>query len=284
MDITIFNLPFDSGQKRVRMGRGPDHFLQNGAAERLSAQGHHVRVEQVNSTNDFPSEVSGSFRLYRKLSERVHAARVQGAYPLVLSGNCGSVLGALSGLQPDSAGLIWFDAHGDFNTPETTSSGFLDGMALAAATGRCWKKLAAGIPGFSPLPDDHIIHIGGRDFDPEERELLDKSGVALVSWGKIKAGDLGNALGPALHALKGKVNKVYVHIDLDVLDPRITPVNQFLPSGGLTVTQVEEAIDLVRHNFQISGAGLASYDPAYDAEGRGLEAGLRFLEAVTRRG
>ena len=282
MDIILLNLPYDSGQKGVRMGRGPDHFLKNGAIARLSGHNHDVFVEQIEGMDDFQSEVTGSFRLYRKLSERVHAASIQEAFPLVLSGNCGSALGALAGLQPDGIGLIWFDAHGDFNTPETTSSGFLDGMALATATGRCWKRLAAGLPGFSPLPDDHVIHIGGRDFDPEEWDLLNQSSVAWITWEKIQAADLRAALEPALLSLKEQVNRVYVHIDLDVLDPQSTPVNQFLPSGGLSVAQVEEAIGLVRRHFQLCGAGLASYDPSYDPQGRGLEAGLRFMERLTR--
>jgi arginase len=88
----------------------------------------------------------------------------------VLSGNCNSALGTLAGLNERNCGMIWFDAHGDFNTPKTTESTFLDGMGMAIAAGHCWKKLATTIPWFSPLLDSNIIHVGGRDFDRGERE------------------------------------------------------------------------------------------------------------------
>ena len=98
----------------------------------------------------FRAEIQTAFELYRQLAERVCAARREGRFPLVLSDNCGSGIGTVAGVGTARLGVIWFDGHGDFNTPETTASGFLDGMGLAVVAGLCWKTLAASVPHFSP--------------------------------------------------------------------------------------------------------------------------------------
>lgn len=259
------------------MGRGPEMLLRRGAEARLSTLGHSLDLETVEAPEGFHTEITTTFRLYRRLAERVRAARLKGSFPLVLAGNCGSALGALAGLQPEAQGLIWFDAHGDFNTPETTSSGFLDGMGLAVITGRCWRKLASGLPGFSPLPDDHIVHIGGRDFDPEEASALNASGITCVP----PAG-LDVALDAALETLAERVSSLYVHIDLDVLDPQAAPANGFLPPGGVSVEAMIAALRQIRSRFKVCGAGLASYDPKYDPDGLACEAGLGLLATLVR--
>src|SRR5206468_12877100 len=101
--------------------------------------------------------------------EGVRAARAQGRFPVVLSGNCGASLGVVGGLMQARGGaaarplgVVWMDAHGDFNTPDTSASGFLDGMSLAALVGRCWRALTLVTPGVA-VPEHHVLHLGGRD-------------------------------------------------------------------------------------------------------------------------
>ena len=133
------------------MGSGPEHFINNGLTQALQASGHKIFVESVEPKTEFRAEIRTQFELYGLLAERVAEARQDGKFPLILSGNCGATLGAIAGAGTKRLGVIWFDAHGDFNTPETTTSGFLDGMGLAIAAGLCWRRLAASIPNFSPL-------------------------------------------------------------------------------------------------------------------------------------
>ena len=116
------------------MGRGPEQLIEQGAADELSKAGHEALVESIESEREFRTEVTSSLELSRKLASRVLDARSRGALPIVLSGNCSASLGALTGLDTEDLGLVWFDAHGDFNTPETTESGYFDGMAMAAET------------------------------------------------------------------------------------------------------------------------------------------------------
>ena len=146
----------------------------------------------------------------------------------MLSGNCGpAALGCVAGLRNASA-VYWFDAHGDFNTPDTTVGGFLDGMAMATMTGRCWPALAAAIPGFAPLAESCVTLLGARDLDPLEAAALEASDVRLVPPADLRTGlrigDRGlraPAAGPA-----------YLHLDLDVMDPSEGRVNMLRRAGG----------------------------------------------------
>src|SRR5215217_3258315 len=123
------------------------------------------------------AEIGAAVDLDRQLANAVAAARARGAFPLTLAGNCISSVGTVAGLGAGPTGVLWFDAHGDFNTPETTIGGFLDGMALATVVGRCWTSLAAGVPGFVPVAEENVVLVGARDLDPAEAALLAASGV-----------------------------------------------------------------------------------------------------------
>ena len=135
--------------EEIGWARGPLHLLNAGLAERLEEEGHQVTIRSVELPPEFrATEIASAFELSAALARGVAGAVKTGTFPLVLSGNCGpAALGCVGGLQSQTK-IFWFDAHGDFNTPETTRSGFLDGMALAAVTGRCWSGLARAIPGF----------------------------------------------------------------------------------------------------------------------------------------
>src|SRR4029077_20979784 len=132
------------------------------------------------------AEIQTSFELMRMLSGAVRDAVESGRLPIVLAGNCSTAVGTLAGLG-GSVGVAWFDAHGDFNTPDTTTSGFLDGTAVAIITGRCWKQLAVSIPGFQPIADETVCLIGTRDVDSLEGRLIAESGVDVIEPSKIRS-------------------------------------------------------------------------------------------------
>ena len=280
MRIRILKVPYDSGQRALRMGRGPLHLVKCGLAERLRDRGHEVDVELVETGETFPSEIKVTFDVQRRLADRTRATVAAGAFPVILSGNCNYTVGALSGLDPLRTGLIWFDAHGEFNTPETSVGGFLDGMGLAIGTGRCWREMAAQIPGFKPIPDSNVVLIGARDFDAQELRELQRTAITLVAPDFIaKWGTLG-ALMPTLAALHGRIADVYVHLDLDVLDPSEATANMWTVDGGLTIDQVDQTLRLIRRRFTTRGIGLGSFDPDADRDGRALAAAFRLIDTL----
>lgn len=278
--VQIILVPYDSGHRNLRMGGGPEHLIDNGLAQVLEAAGHEVSVEPVEFEAEFRAEVQTQFALYASLSKRVTQARDHGKFPLILSGNCGATVGVIAGARTDRLGVIWFDAHGEFNTPETTTTGFLDGMGLAIATGQCWKKLALFIPGFRPLPGANILHIGGRDFDSGEREMLEQTGAAVLDAASVEQTGMRAAMDSAIPAFLRNVGEAHIHIDLDALDPKETPANGWLTEGGLSVEDVSEAIQSIQENLKITSATIASFDPHYDTHGKTLQASFKLIKQV----
>jgi arginase len=285
MHISTIFVPYDSGHRGARMGRGPLHFGEHGVSHRLRTRGHEVSEVTVDVPAAFPTEVGTSFAVYRSLSEQVRAVVAGGGFPLVLAGNCGSSLGTVSGARaaaPDDAsaiGVIWLDAHADFNTAETTTSGFLDGTVLAALTGRGWSALTASIPGFRPVPDAHVVLVGARDLDAGEERLLASSRVMRVEAARMQLGGARAALDPALAELARHVSRVYLHIDLDVHDPAEAQANQYAVPGGVAASTVRELVRVVGERFSIVAAALTAYDPTYDD--RMLDVGLNLMEEIT---
>jgi arginase len=277
--VTIIAVPYDSGQRAVGMGRGPLALLEHGLEGVIQEQGYSVELRIVEADEALPTEVGTSFDLYRKVSAEVKKARDKDSFPLVLSGNCAASIGTVAGSGLFGLGVVWFDAHGDFNTPETSSSGYLDGMSLAALTGRCWRDVTSTVPDFAPMPEYLVLHLGARDLDEPEKEAFAASDVTLLDAAALNGGGLVSALQPEITRLSGEVGDVYLHLDLDVLDPGEACANSYAasgPTGGLTVAQVEEAIELIKPNLYISAVGISAYDPAFDPEGRTLQAALRF--------
>lgn len=281
MKVQIIQVPYDSGQRNVRMGSGPEHFTNNGLVQALESAGHIVAVETVEAQGAFRAEVATQFALYRSVAEQVAKAKQIGHFPLVLSGNCGATVGAIAGAGTERLGLIWFDAHGEFNTPETTTSGFLDGMGLAIATGLCWERLAGSIPNFRPLPGDRILLIGGRDFDEGERERLGQAGVQVVDAAAMAGTSVQDTLHAAVTSLQRNVEEVHVHIDLDSLNPKEAPANSFVTdAGGLSVAQMQESIRFFKKHLKLTSATMASFDPSYDPQGKTLQTGIELIRQI----
>ena len=114
------------------MGAGPEHLIAMGLLDRLRERAGSVSLRELAPSDDtWAAEIGTAFDIDRHLARAVLDARSAGAFPLVLAGNCITSVGTIGGLGPGTTGVLWFDAHGDFNTPETTVGGFLDGMALA---------------------------------------------------------------------------------------------------------------------------------------------------------
>jgi arginase len=241
----------------------------------------------IEATSAFPTEIGTAFELHRRVATAVAEAARGRALPLVLSGNCNSPIGTFAGLQSaypgEPVGVVWFDRHGDCNTPETFTGDFLDAMGLSTLTGRRWQALTRTLPDFAPVPDDRVILIGGLGMDDGARGILDASNMTNVASQDVLAHGIDAALGPALGRLRASgVGRVYVHLDVDVLDAqRVAPANEFAPRHrGLGSEDVAAAVNVIALHFTIGAAAVASYDPAFDRGDRVLRTALNFLTCV----
>ena len=278
-EVRVIVVPYDSGHHGLRMGAGPEHLVEGGLGEALRTKGQSFAT--VRPQTDPPAEVATAFELDALISEQVRGALADGRFPLVLSGNCNASVGTIAGADPEGLGIVWFDAHADFNTPETTTTGFTDGMGLAVAVGHCWRKMAESVPGFSPVAAEKVVLAGAREVQPAEEQRLASSKVAVVGADRIGREGL-RALAGALDELRTKTGRVYVHLDLDVLDPaKVGQANEFAPEGGLSTEELLAALGMVSGRFDVVAVGIASYHPTFDADGRVLGAALACVDALT---
>ena len=277
MRISLILVPYDAGQPRVRMGAGPEQLLRAGLRDAL-ADGHEVDVDVVEAAGTWRAEISSTFALAAAVANRAREARERGRFPFLVTGNCMMTLGVVAALNAPTS-VIWLDAHGDFNTPETTVGGFIDGMALATMTGRCWRQLASAIPGFRSVDEGRVVLAGARDLDLLEAKALDSTRIA-----RIDADSIGAKLGAAAVASSSGAADVHLHVDLDVLDIAEGRVNEFAAPGGVSRLDLLRALGTTSRRVPVASAALSAYDPSFDTDGGvariAIEVALTILGAV----
>jgi arginase len=195
-------------------------------------------------------------------------ARRQRKGVLMTGGDCNHITGVIGGLQDAHGagariGLVWFDAHGDFNTPHTTRSGMLGGMPVAVAAGLAYAQWREGSHIAAPLPTDRILMVDVRSLDPAEEQLMRATDVVIAA---PAPGFPGAELGKAVNDLANRCDLIYLHIDSDVLDERFTPSHGTKEPHGPDLDQVKAAIETVMQSGKVAAFAVVS---AYNAgEGR----------------
>jgi arginase len=279
MNVTIIGVPYMLGQPYVGLGKAPDALLDAGLVPRLEARGCTIiLVEMVDipPSEEPPEERIG--QLSARIGYEVARARAAGFFPLLLGGDCTVALGTVAGLlDPPATGIAWFDAHGDFNTPETSPSGFLGGMPLACAVGRGLDELRERARLAAPVAERNVALLGVRDLDPLEERALAASSVALV-----RAAEFADGTAKLDHAIRdlGTLAHVYLHIDIDVLDPVEAPGVNFPAADGLRVAQLQEAAQMVAGLGNLGAFALTAVNPEKDIDGRTVGAALAVIEAA----
>jgi arginase len=264
------------------MGRGPTVLVERFGLPRALARP--TDVAWVEAPDPAQPEIARSFAVARALAGHTQAVARAGRVPLVLAGNCNTCLGATAGLG-GTLGVIWFDAHADFDTPEDNISGFLDVMGLSALTGGCWRALRRSIPGFREIPEHAVALVGVRDLEPYQRARLDRSNVRAIYADDLAASSIEEALASTLDGLRKVRRDIYLHLDLDVLDLAEGRANEYAAPGGPLLADLVCALRLIGERFNIRGAAITAYDPECDPSGQvGEKAVLmaRTIEAACR--
>jgi arginase len=193
--------------------------------------------------------------LYHLVADAVSA--MAGTCPVVLSGDCTTSLGTVAGLQRAGLdpGIVWLDAHGDVQTLETTASGYLGGLPLRQLAGYRPELIAGGL-GLRPVPEHRIVLAGARDLDPPEVTYL--AGAAI---GQVEVAALDPARVPD--------GLLYVHLDLDVIDPAVLPGLRYPAPGGARAVDVAGALGRLLATGRVAAVGIAcTWYPGHDAAAR----------------
>lgn len=269
MAARVLCLPYVVGREAEGMGAGPLALAAPAAAALVTDDVRRITLTEPQST-----EVAACFDLNRQLAGEVAAARADAILPVVITGNCHSQQAVVAGLGIEGLGLVWLDCHGDFNTPDTTETGYFDGYGLAMVVGDCWRTLCATVPGFRPLPEDRVLLAGVRDVEAGERERLERSAIDQVD-----GQDIGR-LADRLDRMGARC--ITLHIDLDVLDPAYGRANEYAVPPGLTPDQLVGAVEAVARDRELMAVTVSAYDPSYDGDGRVRDVALAVFEAVAQ--
>lgn len=277
MLIDIIGVPLDFGSGRRGVDMGPSAIRYAGLRQGLETLGHEVRdlgnvavplVENAEVGDPTLKYLEPIVAVQRVLAERVAREVADGHVPLVLGGDHSLALGSVAGsTRHRKLGLIWLDTHGDFNTHETTPSGNIHGMPLAALCGYgadALVTLGGSDPRRPKLAPQNVAVVGIRDLDPGEHDLLRRAGVAVYSMDAIDRVGIAEVMHRAIEVVSRGTEGIYLSVDLDVVDPMYAPGVGTPVSGGLTFREAHLAVELVAETELLAGMDLVEVNPILD--------------------
>lgn len=265
--VALIKMPYVGERNVAELSGGPNYLEQGGIQKLLEERS--CQTKPI-STVALTAEEEKAYGAWNRLAlangdlaKLVASQRRGGSLPVALLANCSSLVGMLSGLQhsgpggrPLRVGLVFIDAHADFNTPETTLSGMLGGMpvAIAAGMGLTRMRLKAGLE--PALPARHIVEACVRDTDPLEQDLLDRSEIQQLTVEDIRR--RSESLHRQMQRLSEATDVIYIHVDMDVLDPREVPGHPLTVAGGPSSLELATALTEMFKYEKAAAFGVAS--------------------------
>ena len=265
--VALVKMPYSGARNVAELSGGPDYLEAGGLAEMLLPMG--VTLRETGTARLLP-EQEGDYGEWHRMGmanghfgELVAASERDGYLTIGLESNCTALLGVLGGLQqagdspePLRVALVFVDAHGDFNTPETTLSGMLGGMPVAVAAGMCLTNLRLESQLRHALPTELIVMGAVRDLDPLERGLVEQSDIQHITTDDIR--NLTANLDAQMRRLSELADLIYIHIDMDVLDPREVPGHPLTVADGPTSMELGAALERMFSHDKAAALGIAS--------------------------
>lgn len=290
--MALMKMPYSGARNVEELSDVPDYLEHGGIRELLEREGADLKpVETVALTPEEKKQYGEWHRMglaNGHLAEMVSRNYREGFLSVGLLANCTSLLGVLGGLQHSGAegeskkvALVFIDAHGDFNTPETTLSGMLGGMPVAVSAGLALKNLRLKSKLEPPLPTANIVLAAARDLDPLERELIDKSEIQRLTVDDLRS--LSSNLHQQMRRLSESVDIIYVHVDMDVLDPKEVPGHPLTVPDGPASKELAAALTEMFKYDKVAALGVAS-TPANerDPDGVSLRAAYNLIEGALK--
>jgi arginase len=274
--IAIIGAALDLGAGRRGVDMGPSAIRYAGLDARLSELGLGIvdwgnvetAVAEATSSGDpsvrFLPEIKEACE---RVARRVAGAAREGRVPVVLGGDHSVALGTLGGLASarGPGGVLWLDAHGDLNTPETSPTGNVHGMPLAAALGRAGPDFASDVWPLSALDPERVMLVGVRSLDKGERSLVHETGIGVYTMTELDRRGVEAVVREALERVDGAAF-VHVSLDMDVVDPDVAPGVGTPVRGGLSYREAHLAMELVAESGLLGSLEIVEVNPILDRE------------------
>ena len=271
--VAILGAPLDLGASRRGVDMGPSSIRYSGLAERLERLGLEV-VDCGNVAAEIPeiAAVRDEHARYlpailascSQIAGRVAEIATSGEMPLVLGGDHSIAMGTFAGLHSvhGRGGVIWIDAHGDLNRPETSPSGNVHGMPLAAALGAC----GFSVDGFGPPPwvdPARVAIVGARQLDPGEKDLIKELNLCVLTMGDVDRRGIASVMHEAMTVVQGP-GFVHLSLDADVCDPEIAPGVGTPVRGGLSYREAHLSMELLAEADMLTSMEVVEVNPILD--------------------
>ncbi|MGH9328502.1 MAG: arginase [Terriglobia bacterium] len=279
MKIRILGVPLDLGQERRGVDMGPSAVRAASLNGAIHALGHtiedsgniHVRIPEEQHFGEKRAKyLKEIIETCRRVAEHVRKALADGFFPLTLGGDHSIAIGTIAGIskffrdRSESVGLIWIDAHGDMNTPETSPSGNIHGMPFAASLGLGAEELTH-IEDFSPkVQAEKCVLIGVRDLDTREQRTIRKSGVHVFTMRDIDEQSMRGVMEKSLALASRETAGFMVSLDMDAMDPSEAPGVGTPVPGGLTFREAHLALEMIADSGKMLALDLVEVNPIID--------------------
>lgn len=260
--VALVAMPYSGARNVPELSGGPAYLLEGGLEARLRERGVTVEPTRTVALSAADEREYGEWHRMGlangHLAEEVAANARAGVLTVGLLANCTSVLGVLGGLQQarGRVALVFIDAHGDFNVPETTLSGMLGGMPVAVAAGKALERLRRESGLDPPVPTARIVMAAVRDLDPLERELVEASDIQHLSTDDLR--HRPEAVRAQMERLSREADVIYVHVDMDVLDPAEVEGHPLTVPDGPTSAELASALAEMFRFEKVAALGIAS--------------------------
>ncbi|SFG16611.1 arginase [Halobacillus alkaliphilus] len=278
--ISVIGVPMDLGQMRRGVDMGPSAIRYAGMRERLEQLKYDIidlgdidiplppqtgseKLDNLRNLNEI-SEGSQS------LAEEVDKVVEEGRFPLVLGGDHSIAMGTLAGIAKhyENLGVIWYDAHGDLNTADSSPSGNIHGMPLAVSLGIGHEKLTS-IHGYEPkIKPENVVIVGARSLDEGERELIKERGIKVYTMHEVDRMGMTKVMEESVEYLKGRTDGVHLSLDLDGLDPHEAPGVGTPVIGGLSYRESHLAMEMLYQSEMITSAEFVEVNPILDEKNK----------------
>ena len=291
MQIDLIGVPIDLGAGRRGVDMGPSAIRYAHLQAKLEELGHvvedkgniEVPIQEMCSITDPKLKyIDCIIPMGRRVSGAVATSIQGGRFPLVLGGDHSLSVGSIRGVaKHKKIGVIWVDAHADFNTPETTPSGNIHGMPLAALCGLGDPRLVSLWDETPPVIDpQRVAIIGARDLDPGEKRNLREAGVMVQSIEQVDRVGMLGALEKSIDRVNRDVDGIYLSFDMDALDPRHAPGVGTPVNGGLTFREAHLACEVIAETGKLIGMDMVEVNPILDIQNQTAIHAVEFIRSA----